>query len=286
MTGLKRTKPTCLLGPMLARRGAGFRNYHQQHIRLPMRKSESLTADVLAERLNGAPIGWPYCCSTHEHDAEVARRLRIAVAARRDSAAAVIGAEIRRLKRGTSLVDYKRMLAFARDLSALGAAIEGPLADADPGIGARTHVRFHRSGASTDRAQRRQRRVHRGHIRSACAAAALLAARASAALPPNAPVFARPNLSLRRNGVADGIIAAFAQALDAATRTALCLWIETDLARLPPPADPDSAAGRLSAWKLIQALASRMRPVMSIPTVRLSSVSARGCAIMLASRAA
>ena len=35
-------------------------------------------------------------------------------------------------------------------------------------------------------------------------------------------------------GVSDGIIAAFAQALDAPTRTALCLWIETDLARLPP----------------------------------------------------
>jgi len=29
-------------------------------------------------------------------------------------------------------------------------------------------------------------------------------------------------------------LAAFAQALDAPTRTALCLWIETDLARLPP----------------------------------------------------
>ena len=59
---------------------------------------------------------------------------------------------------------------------------------------ARTHVRFHRSGASTDRAQRRQRRVHRGHIRSACAVVVLLAARASAALPPNAPVSARTKL--------------------------------------------------------------------------------------------
>jgi hypothetical protein len=72
-----------------------------------------------------------------EHDAAMARRLRIAVAARggADWATAAIDAEIRRLKRGTSLVDYRRIPAFARDLSALGAAIEGPLADADPGMG-------------------------------------------------------------------------------------------------------------------------------------------------------
>ena len=51
-----------------------------------------------------------------------------------DSAAAVIDAEIKRLKRGTSPIDYKRMSAFARDLSALCAAIEGPLADANPAM--------------------------------------------------------------------------------------------------------------------------------------------------------
>ena len=50
----------------------------------------------------------------------------------RCSAAAAIDAEIRRLKRGTSLVEYKRIPAFARDLSTLGAASEGQLADADP----------------------------------------------------------------------------------------------------------------------------------------------------------
>jgi hypothetical protein len=237
--------------------------------------------------LNGAPTGWPYCCSTRPRTTR-RRCARCGSRSRRraDSAAAVIGAEIRRLKRGTSLVDYKRMPAFARDLSALGAAIEGPLADTDPGIGARTHVRFHRSGASTDRTQRRQRRVHRDtSVRRARRPPCW-----RLGLPRRYPRTRRfprvPNLSLRRNGVADGIIAAFTQALDAPTRTALCLWIETDLARLPPPTDPDSAAGRLSAWKLIQALASRMRPVMSMPTVRLSSVSARGYAMMPASRAA
>ncbi len=271
---------------MLARRGAGFRNYHQQHIRLPMRKSESLTADVLAERLNGAPIGLPYCCSTRPRTTR-RRCARCGSRSRRgaDSAAAAIGAEIRRLKRGTSLVDYKRMLAFTRDLSALGAAIEGPLADADPGIGARTHVRFHRSGASTDRAQRRQRRVHRGHIRSACAAAALLAARASPT-PPNAPVFARTKLIFATERRCRWDHRGFC-ASPRCTDTHGTLLMDRNRSCAPAaPADPDSATGRLSVWKLIQALASRMRPVMSIPTVRLSSVSARGCAIMPASRAA
>ena len=51
-----------------------------------------------------------------------------------DSAATAIDAEIKRLKRGTSLIDYQRVPAFARDLSALCAAIEGPLADADPAM--------------------------------------------------------------------------------------------------------------------------------------------------------
>ena len=51
-----------------------------------MRKSKPLTADTLAEL--GA-----------------------------DSAAGAIDPEIKRLKRGTRLVDYKRMLAFARDLA-------------------------------------------------------------------------------------------------------------------------------------------------------------------------
>jgi uncharacterized membrane protein len=120
---------------MLACRGAGFCNYHQLHIRLPVRKSKPLTADALAELVADRLAS--LLLDAAEHDAAVARRLRIAVAARggADSAAGVIDAEIRRLKRGTSLVDYKRMPAFARDLSALCAAIEGPLADADPGMG-------------------------------------------------------------------------------------------------------------------------------------------------------
>jgi hypothetical protein len=221
----------------------------------PMRKSKPLTADALAEL--GADRLASLLLDAAEHDATVARRLRIAVAARggADSAAAATDAEIRRLKRGTIPVDYKRMPALARDLSALGAAIEGLLADADPGIGARTRGRFHRSGASTDRAQRRQRWVHRDtSVRRArrppCWRLGLPCATHRTRRFPRVP-----NLFLRRNGVADGIIAAFAQALDAPTRTALYLWIEIDLARLPPPTDRDSGTGRLSAWKLNQALA-------------------------------
>jgi hypothetical protein len=60
---------------------------------------------------------------------------------------------------------------------------------------------------------------------------------------------------LRRVGIADGIVAAFARTLDEASRAALRSWIETDLARLPLPADPTNAAQRLPEWKLVHALA-------------------------------
>lgn len=67
-----------------------------------MRKSKPLTADALAEL--GADRLASLLLDAAEHDATVARRLRIAVAARggADSAAAAIDAEIRRLKRGTA----------------------------------------------------------------------------------------------------------------------------------------------------------------------------------------
>ena len=64
-----------------------------------------------------------------EHDAALARTLRIAVAAQTGagSAAAVIDAEIIRLKRGIRPIGDNRMPAFARDLAALCR----PLADAN-----------------------------------------------------------------------------------------------------------------------------------------------------------
>src|SRR5271167_2547823 len=99
---------------MLACRGAGFGNYEQLYIRLPMRKSKPLTANALAE-LGGDRLA-ALLLDAAEHDAAVARPLGIAVAARggADSAAAAINPKIKRLKRGTSQVDYKRMPAFAR----------------------------------------------------------------------------------------------------------------------------------------------------------------------------
>jgi hypothetical protein len=65
----------------------------------------------------------------------VARRLRIAVAARRRFGRCGDRCRDQTAEARHSLIDYKRMPAFARDLSALCAAIEGPLADADPGMG-------------------------------------------------------------------------------------------------------------------------------------------------------
>lgn len=116
------------------------------------------------------------------HDASLVRTLRIAVAARdgADSAATAIDAEIKRLKRGTSLVDYQRVPAFARDLSALCAAIEGLLADADPAIALERMFDF------IDLAPRLIERSDDsdGHIGDTIrSAAALLAARAAPMLP-------------------------------------------------------------------------------------------------------
>jgi len=74
-----------------------------------LRKSKPLTSDALAER--GADQLAVLLLDAAEHDAAMARRLRIAVAARggADSAAAAINPKIKRLKRGTSLIDYRRM---------------------------------------------------------------------------------------------------------------------------------------------------------------------------------
>lgn len=219
-----------------------------------MSKSKPLTAEALvqlgSERLAALLL------DAAEQDAALARTLRIAVASR-DGAAAEIAAEIKRLKRGRGHIDRNRMLAFARDLSALCTAIEGPLADADPAMALERMFDFIDLAPSLiERSDDSD-----GHIgetmRSACEAAAELAARAAPALPPERAAYRSYQTYLcDEYGVADGIIADFAQALDGSARAALRSWIEAEIERLPPPAgDPGSATGRFAEWKLIHALA-------------------------------
>lgn len=189
-----------------------------------MSKSKPLTAEALA-RLGAERLA-ALLLDAAEHDAALARTLRIAVASRDGADSA---AEIKRLKRGKGFIDRDRTRAFARDLSALCTAIEGPLADADPVMALERWV---------------------------CSSAAQLAARAAPALPPERAAFRAYQTYLCDDyGVADRIIADFAQALDSPARAALQSWIEAELEHLPLPADPNSATGWIGEWKLIYALA-------------------------------
>jgi hypothetical protein len=222
-----------------------------------MARSKPLTIEALAqlgpERLAVLLI------DAAERDAPLARTLRIAVASRGGaaSAAAEIDAEIKRFKRSKSHIDWKRVPEFARDLSALSTAIEGPLADVDPGTALQRMFDF------IDLAPTLIERCDDsdGHIgdiiRCACTTAAALAARAAPALPPErAAQRAYQTYLCDEYGVADDIIAAFSQALDPATRGEMRSWIEADLERLPPPADPQSTTARFGQRKLIRALAA------------------------------
>ena len=159
-----------------------------------------------------------------EHDAALARTLRIAVASRdgADAAAVEIDAEIKRLKRGRGFIDRNRTRAFAHDLSALSTAIEGALADADPVIALERMFEFIDLAPSLiERSDDGD-----GHIgetvRWACSSAAQLAARAAPVLPPERAALGAFETYLRDDyGVADEIIADFAQALDGSARAAL-----------------------------------------------------------------
>jgi hypothetical protein len=150
----------------LADKGGTF-EFISAALRLPMSKSKPLTAEALvqlgSERLAALLLG----------------------------AAAEIAAEIKRLKRGRGHIDRNRMLAFARDLSALCTAIEGPLADADPAMALERMFDFIDLAPSLiERSDDSD-----GHIgetmRSACEAAAELAARAAPPLPPERAAIAR-----------------------------------------------------------------------------------------------
>ena len=220
-----------------------------------MSKSKPLTAEALAQL--GADRLATLLLDAAEHDTPLARTLRIAVASLdgANSAALEIDAEIKRLKRGRAFIERDRTRAFARDLSALCTAIEGPFADADPVMALERIFDFIDLAPSLiERSEDRD-----GHIgetiRWACSSAAELAARAAPALPPERAAFRAFQTYLCDNyGVADGIIADFARALDASARAALRSWIHAELERVPPPDEPHSADRRFGAWKLIHAL--------------------------------
>lgn len=221
-----------------------------------MAKSKPLTTEALAEL--GSERLAALLLEAAEHDVALARTLRIAVASLvgADFATAEIDTELKRLKRGTSHIDRSRMPAFARDLSALRDAIEGPLADADPATALERMFDFIDLAPSLiERSDDSDGQIGET-IRSACVAAAELAARAAATLPPERAAFrAYQTYLCDEYGVADGIIAEFARAVDASTRAVVRAWIEADIACLPPPADPNSPAARIGEWKLIHALA-------------------------------
>jgi hypothetical protein len=180
-----------------------------------MSKSNPLTPEALAllgpERLAALLL------DAAEHDAPLARTLRIAVASRdgADAAAVEIDAEIKRLKRGRGFIGRDRTRAFARDLCALCTAIEGPLADADPVMALERMFDFIDLAPSLiERSEDRD-----GHIgetiRWACSSAAEVAARATPALPSERAAFRAFQTYLGDDyGVADRIIADFARALD------------------------------------------------------------------------
>jgi hypothetical protein len=184
-----------------------------------------------------------------KHDAASARTLRIEIASGNGAAsvAAEVDAEIKRLKRGRSLLDRDRVAAIARDLSRLCGAIKGPLANADPEMALeRVFEVIDLAPALLDRSDDGDGHIGEA-IRAAYTAAAELAKRAASVFPTVRSAFRACQTYLcDEYGIADGIIADFAQALDAPVRAALRSWIEAEIARLPTPSNPDSAVERLS----------------------------------------
>lgn len=97
-----------------------------------MPKSRPLTIEEVSQL--GAEQLARMLLQAAEDDPALMRTVRIVVASRTGAAeaAAQIDAEIKRVKRSQASIDLHRASTFARDLTALRDAIEGPLADADP----------------------------------------------------------------------------------------------------------------------------------------------------------
>ena len=221
-----------------------------------MAKSRTLTVETVSQL--GVERLARLLLDKAEDDPALMRALRVAVASRNGPAEATaeIDAEIKRIKRGKASIDWRRAPAFARDLESLRDAIEGPLAEADPMIALERMFDFIDLAPSVIERSENSNGAMGDLFHGACDAAALLAAKAAPALPPErAALRAYQTYLSDEYGIADRIIAAFAQTLDEAPRAALRSWIEADLQRLPPPADPTSASERLGEWQLVDALA-------------------------------
>jgi hypothetical protein len=191
-----------------------------------------------------------------EDDPALMRTVRIAVASRTGAAqaAAQIDAEIKRIKR-KGLDRLAPRAAFARDLTALHDAIEGPLADADPLMALERIFDFIDLAPSVIERSENSDGTLGNLFHGACEAAARLAAKAAPAFPLERAAFRAYQTYLSDDyGIADSIVAAFARSVDDTTRAVMRSWIEADLARLAPPANPANAAEPLPEWKLVHAL--------------------------------
>ena len=221
-----------------------------------MAKSRTLTVEEIS-RLGAEQLA-QLLLDVAEDDPTLMRSLRIAVASRDGAAEAAtqIDVEIKRIKRGKASIDWDRVPAFARDLTALRDAIEGPLADADPLMALERIFDFIDLAPSVIEHSENSDGDLDDLFHGACETAALLAAKAAPAFPPERAAFRAYQTYLSDDyGTTDSIVAAFARGVDDATRAAMCSWIEADLARLAPPPNPADATELLPEWKLVHALA-------------------------------
>jgi hypothetical protein len=222
-----------------------------------MPKAKTLTIEAVAGL--GAERLAVLLLEAAEYDPALMRSLRIAVASRVDAAAVAseIDRQIRSVRRSTAFVDHRKLMVLARDLGTLRDAIAGPLADLDPAAALSRVLDFIALAPSVFERSDDDGLVG-DEFRTACETVATLFAR----IPPGTAIeeLARRGYALYRGddyGIADGLVATFAEGLDAQQRATLQSWIEADLARLPPESVDDEmpTRGRLDAWRLIRALA-------------------------------
>jgi hypothetical protein len=220
-----------------------------------MAKAKALTAADLqnlgAERLAALLL------SAAEADTILMRSLRVEVAGRDDpsSAAGELDAWIKSLRRAKRFVDRNGIRDLVRELQALSDAIEGTLAEADPMAAFGLMLAFLDLAPSL--IERSDDDGDLGYaFHEACTSAARLAALAVPRLPIADAVERAYRIYIGDDyGVADGIIADFAQALGAEGCAMFRRRIETDLAGMTTASNDEISAGaRIPEWKLLRAL--------------------------------